>query len=320
MTRQLRVAVVGAGIMGGGMARRLLACGHDVRVFDLSPEALAALERRGASPAESPRDAAVGRDYVLTSLPRDENVRQALGGPDGVIAGLARGALVVETSTVSPATVRELAPAIADAGAAIVDAPVVTSQRSDARPIPDDLGPTPSTGQQAAAAGNLGFFVGGEAADFAQAAPLLDDLGLERHHVGALGSGVLLKLINNAVVGTQVAFLSELMLVARRAGLGLEQAVDVLLSSSAASAVMRTHIARFTVPDTFPTGQFPIDYMIKDLTLALDAADAVGVPCDVVSAALHRFQEAADAGMGQLYNAAVIRSIEARASDLTSAG
>jgi 3-hydroxyisobutyrate dehydrogenase len=310
----MRVGVVGAGIMGGGMARRLLSCGHAVTVFDLRPSSLDPLAAIGAATADSAAEAAAGNEFVITSLPRDADVQAAIGGADGVAVGLGAGALVIETSTVSPQTVVGLADTVRAAGGAIVDAPLVTSQRQDRRPVPDDLGPRPSTGQQAAAAGNLGFFVGGEAADFERAGPLLDVLGLEHHHLGPLGSGLLLKLINNAVVGTEVAFLSELMVVGRRAGLDLEQAVELLQSSSANSAVMRTHIARFTVPDEFPTGQFPIDYMIKDLSLALDAAERMGVSCEVVSTALSRFQRASDAGLGEIYNAAVIRTIEAESA------
>jgi 3-hydroxyisobutyrate dehydrogenase len=315
----MKVGVIGVGVMGGGMARRLLSCGHEVSVYDRSSLALTPFAELGAHVAESPASAATDREYVVTSLPRDTDVRAAISGPGGVVAGLASGALVIDTSTVSPGTVLGLAEHVKRAGGAIVDAPVVTSQRPHSRPVPSGLGPRPSTGQQAAAAGNLGFFVGGDPAAVDRARPLLDVLGLECHHVGPLGAGALVKLVNNAIVGTQVAFLSELMVVARRAGLDLGRVVDILLSSSARSAVLETHIARFTVPDEFPQGQFPVEYMIKDLRLTLDAAMELGVSCEVVSAALGRFEQAAEQGLGGMYNAAVIRSIESRGTG-TAAG
>jgi 3-hydroxyisobutyrate dehydrogenase-like beta-hydroxyacid dehydrogenase len=310
----VKVAIIGAGIMGGGMARRLLREGHEVAVYDKADAAVAALEELGARRTGSPRDAAHDREFVLLSLPRDSNVRDAMRGPDGVIAGISAGTIVIDTSTVSPQTVRELAPEVAAAGGHMLDAPVVTSQLPDRRPIPDDLGDLPSTGQQAAAAGNLGFFIGGDADVAESAAPLFDVLGLEHHRMGDLGAGVVLKLINNAVVGAEVVLLSELMVVARRAGLDLATVVDVLGSSSANSFVLHSHIERYTVPGVFPDGQFPVDYMVKDLQLAVDAAQDEGVDLTVAGAALARFRQASEAGLGAVYNAAVIRSIDPEAS------
>jgi 3-hydroxyisobutyrate dehydrogenase-like beta-hydroxyacid dehydrogenase len=293
------------------MARRLLACGCAVKVFDLDPAVVDGLVKRGASATGSPAEAAAGAGFTLTSLPRDSNVLAAISGPGGLLEGLAPGTVHVETSTISPQTIVELADDIAGAGAAVVDAPVVTSQLRDRhRPIPDDIGGA-SVAQQSATAGNLGFFVGGDRDAFERAEPLLDVLGVDRHHVGPLGTGHLLKLINNAIVGTEVALVSELIVAARRSGLDAGKAVEVLRNSSADSAVLGSHIARYTVPDEFPEGGFPVDYMIKDLRLALQAAAERDVDCKLVATALGRFERAAELGLGGTYNAAVIRAVEA---------
>jgi 3-hydroxyisobutyrate dehydrogenase-like beta-hydroxyacid dehydrogenase len=307
----MRVGVIGVGVMGGGMARRLLDEGHDVCVFDVSEAAVEALVARGATAADTPAQAAADRDFVITSLPRSDDVRAAVAA---LTDGVSEGTIVVETSTVSPAVVVELAPALRAKGADIIDAPVVTSQAAERRPIPADLGPDANIGRESAAAGNLGFLVGGDDDAVARARPLLDVLGLESHHMGPLGAGATVKLINNAIVGTEVVLLSEMMALGRRAGIDLKTLADVLANCSANSVILRTHIRRFTAEDHFPDGLFPVDYMVKDLGLTLDAASEVDLDCRVVEAAHELFKRSSEAGLGGVYNPVVIRTIEGAAA------
>jgi 3-hydroxyisobutyrate dehydrogenase len=204
----------------------------------------------------------------------------------------------------------EMAPVLRERGADIIDAPVVTSQAAERRPIPADLGPAANIGREAAAAGKLGFLVGGTAETVARAKPLLESLGLEHHHMGDLGAGATVKLINNAIVGTEVVLLSEMMALGRRAGIDLKTLADVLINCSANSVVLRTHIRRFTAEDHFPPGLFPVDYMVKDLGLTLDAASEVDLDCSVVEAAHALFRRSSESGLGGIYNPVVIRTIE----------
>jgi 3-hydroxyisobutyrate dehydrogenase len=262
---------------------------------------------RGASATDTPAAAAADRDFVITSLPRSDDVRAAISA---LSEGISEGTIVVETSTVSPSVVVEMAPVLRERGADIIDAPVVTSQAAERRPIPADLGPAANIGREAAAAGNLGFLVGGTAETVARAKPLLESLGLEHHHMGDLGAGATVKLINNAIVGTEVVLLSEMMALGRRAGIDLKTLADVLINCSANSVVLRTHIRRFTAEDHFPPGLFPVDYMVKDLGLTLDAASEVDLDCSVVEAAHALFRRSSESGLGGIYNPVVIRTIE----------
>lgn len=306
----MRVGVVGIGVMGGGMTLRLLASGHEVSVYDLRPEPFLPLVERGALRASSAAEAAEGRQFVITSLPQGEDVRSAITGNKGILAGLASDAVIVETSTVSPEVVLELAPLVREGGADIVDAPVVTSQKTDRRPIPPEAEAVAHYSQRAAIAGNLCFLVGGELKTVEMLAPLFEVLGIEYNHMGPLGTGAALKLIINAILGTELALLSEMMVLARKAGMDLKHVVNVLQGTSANSVPLQNDIAKFTVNDYFPDGLFPVDYMVKDLGLALGMAKQYGARCDVTSIAHGLFMKASRAGYGNVYSPAVIRAIE----------
>lgn len=309
----MRTAVIGVGTMGGGMAHRLAVTGNDVAVYDLDPARFEPLVAAGARAASSPADAAAGAEFVITSLPRDEHVVDAISGAGGVIERLEPDAIVVETSTVSPHTCRSLEPAVRARSAAIVDAPVVTSQKKERREVPPEMAHEEmNIGRRSAVAGNLSFFVGGRPEDLSRLGDLLDILGLEHHHAGPLGAGAALKLINNAIVGTEVALLSELLVLSRLVEIEPARMVEILSQSSANSVILNTHIGGFSVRENFPPGLFPVDYMIKDLGLAQDLAESVGLQLDVVGSARRLFDQAAEAGLGHIYNPVVVKAIEAR--------
>jgi 3-hydroxyisobutyrate dehydrogenase-like beta-hydroxyacid dehydrogenase len=293
------------------MGLRLLGAGYEVRAYDIKPAALKVLLRAGATAATSPADAADGADHIISSLPRAEDVRTAYLGDAGVTAGLREGAVAIETSTVPPGVMNELAGEVAARHAFVVDAPLTPSQNDalEKRPIPPEAAGA-SIGIGSAAAGNLCFFVGGELEAVRRAKPVLDLLGIESHHVGPLGTGKLFKLLHNTINLTNLAVISEVLAVARRSGIDIANMVEVLKTTLADSRMLRSHITNYTVRGNFPLGLFPIEYVIKDLGYALEAAAATGVECSVAAAAMDLFQHAANAGYGGYYNPAVYRYVE----------
>ena len=307
----MRIGFVGTGVIGGGMARRALAAGHDVSVFDLDEKVLVALREAGARPAASACDLAAGSDVVVACLPRAEDVAAAFHGLQGILAGLRRGSLVIDASSTPPAGAEALAAEVDACGARFVDAPLCPSQNRDIvhRPVPAGAA-SMNAGARAAWAGNLCFFVGGSAGDVELARPVLELLGIEWHHVGPVGAGKLVKLLHNAINITALAAISETMVVAKRSGLDVNVVIDALTTSLADSAMLRTQGRDFIAKQHFPRGLFPLHYSLKDLQYAMDCAQAAGVRPTVTAATHALYARAAKTPWGDYYNPAIFRFIE----------
>jgi 3-hydroxyisobutyrate dehydrogenase len=211
-----RIAFIGLGRMGRGMAGRLLAAGHDVAVHNRTPGRDDDLVARGARRATSPADAARDVEAIITMVSDDDASRTVWQGPDGVLAGAPPGALAVECSTLSHDRVADLARTVVAAGLRYVDCPVTG--------LPD-----------AAEAGSLTLLVGADDADLAAARPLLDPLCADLLHFGPVGAGTAYKLIVNLMGAVQIAGAAEGMALAERAGLDLDQVARALATGQAAS-------------------------------------------------------------------------------------
>lgn len=234
----MRVAVLGQGAMGSRMAARLVAAGHAVTVWNRT---------RREGQAETPEAAVAGAELVIASL-REDAAAQAVWGR--VLPEMAAGAVGVETSTLSPAAARGLHQAAEAKGLAFLDAPVVGSRPQ-------------------AEAGQLIFLVGGRAETLARVEPLLLQLGGAVHHAGGMGDGAALKLMVNALFATQLATLAELLGLAQALGLDPARAVGILTQTPVASPAL-TGAAGAMLAGRFAPA-FPIDLVVKDLGLALDA-------------------------------------------------
>ena len=283
-----RVAVLGLGIMGGGMASRLLGMGFPVFVYNRSQEKSIALAKCGALIVESPREAATQAEVVISMVADDHAARQIWLGERGALSGASRGSLLIESSTVSVGWVKELAGLAAERGCEFVDAPVTGT-----RPH--------------AASGELFFMVGGSAAAFEKARGILSVLGREVLHLGPTGSGALVKLINNFVCGVEAAAFAEAMSLVNASGIDREKCVSVLSNSALASPLIKRMLASMAANDFTPN--FPLKLMTKDLGYAIREAADRGVTLQTAGPALAVFQRAAAQGLGDQDFSAVTKSM-----------
>jgi 3-hydroxyisobutyrate dehydrogenase len=284
----MRVAFIGIGTMGRPMATRLLAAGHEVTACDVDPRRAEAL---GTRIAGTPEEAADRADVVITSLPSPEAVEDVVLGPGGIASAAPRGALLLEMSTSPPALARRLAARLEGSLLDVLDAPV-------------------SGGPQGAEAGTLTIMVGGAAATFARAEPLLGVLGRHVVHVGDHGAGQAAKLCNNLVAGATMAALAEACAVAVREGLDPATLYGLLTTSTGDSRVLRTRFPLAGADASHPASRayaplFAVDLIEKDLGLALGLAAEHGVETPVAAAARTAYRAAQEAGHGGLDYSAV---------------
>jgi 3-hydroxyisobutyrate dehydrogenase-like beta-hydroxyacid dehydrogenase len=273
--------------MGGRIARRLLAAGHEVAVWNRTPERMSALVELGAAPAGSPADAARRADAVITMVSDPAALRAVTEGPDGVAAGARASGTVIEMSTVGPAAVSQLADALAG-GAALLDAPVLGSLAE-------------------AASGSLRIFVGGPDSLVERWTPLLSVLG-SPIHVGALGAGAAAKLVANTTLFGVLGVLGEALALADGLELSREAAFEVLAATPVAAQAERRREAIETW--RYPV-RFSLGLAVKDTDLILDAADASGVELRLTRAVRRWLADAADAGADRDYSqvlAEILRS------------
>lgn len=283
-----RISFLGLGIMGAAMARRLLDQGFDLTVWNRNPARASALVARGARLAATPADAARGADAVIAMLADDDASRSVWLGEAGALPAMERGALAIDSSTLTVEWMRELGAAAGARGVGFVDAPVTGSKPQ-------------------AEAGSLNFLVGGDAATVEQARPLFAVMGRGHVHVGASGAGALLKLINNFMCGVQLASLGEALGMAQRSGLDVKLAGEVLASGSPGSPIVRMVMERMVARDYTPN--FLVSLMVKDLTYAMRTFAAEGIDLADARAARERFSEAAAAGYQDQDIAAVVEPL-----------
>jgi 3-hydroxyisobutyrate dehydrogenase len=284
------VAVLGLGIMGGGMATRLLSAGFPLSVYNRSRERTEKFATAGAFVAASPREAATRAEIVISMVADDAASRSVWLGEQGALAGAPAGSLLLESSTLSVDWVRELAAAAAGKKCEFLDAPVTGTKPH-------------------AAAGELFFMVGGSAAGFARARDILSVLGREVLHLGPNGSGALLKLINNFVCGVQAASFAEAMSLIRLSGLDRDKSISVLSNSALASPLIKRMLSAVAADDFTPN--FPLKLMTKDIGYAINEAAKCGLPLQTAAPALEVFKYAVGQGLGDQDFSAVVKGIKA---------
>ena len=255
-----RVAFIGLGNMGGGMAANLAKAGHDVRAFDLSQDALDKAKAAGCLPVASAAEAVDGAEAIVTMLPAGSHVEGVY--PDAVFGRAQPSAILIDCSTIDVATARRVAEAAAAKGLTAVDAPV-------------------SGGIAAANGGTLTFMVGGSAEGFDRAQPYLAQMGKAVIHAGASGSGQAAKMANNMLLGATMIATCEAFRLAERLGLDPQTFYDISSVSSGQSWSMTSYcpvpgVGPETPADRDYQGGFAAALMLKDLRLAMQAADEAG--------------------------------------------
>jgi 3-hydroxyisobutyrate dehydrogenase len=279
----MNVAWIGLGNMGGPMAANLVDAGTPVRGFDLSERAAAAAAERGVEVVGSVAEAVRDADVVFTMLPKGEHVREVLTAPDGVLANIKAGALIVDESTIDIEVARELHETVRKAGARFLDAPV-------------------SGGISGAAAGTLTIMVGGAAADLDEVRPLLEVLGGKVVHAGDAGNGQAAKIVNNMMCGVILGVTCEGAVLSERLGLDPKVFHSIASTSSGDSWVLRTWYPSPGVVESAAVnrdfeGGFSVALLHKDLGLAVNAGESTGTPLPFVTQARDAMASLLDAGL-----------------------
>ena len=251
-----KLGFVGLGVMGGGVARRLLAAGHELHGWNRTPEKAAPLVAEGLVLEESPRAVAEQADVVFTMVTNVPALRAVAEGEDGIIAGLGPGKVWVDMTTAAPAVCRELAERVRETGADMVDAPVSGSV---------------STLEE----GRLSIMVGGNEETFRRVEPILLDIGPKVTRVGDNGQALLLKIAINLSLHVQMVAFCEGLLLAEKDGIDREVALDVMLGSVIASPMLK-YRAPFIL-DMPDEAWFNVNMMQKDMLLALEAGRQLDV-------------------------------------------
>ena len=290
-----KIAFIGLGHMGGGMAPNLAKAGHEVRAFDLVPEAVSHAVEGGCSAAPSAADAVKGAEVVITMLPAAQHVRKVFH--DDVAPNAAKGALLIDCSTIDVASAREVGEGLNRLGFEFVDAPV-------------------SGGIAAAAGGTLTFMVGGSGAAFERARPILEPMAKAVIHAGELGAGQAAKICNNMILGATMAATCEAFVLAKKLGLDLQTFFDISSKASGQSWSMTSYapvpgVGPDTPADHGYEGGFAAALMLKDLKLADEAAHQVGAFTPMGAKAEELYQRFVDGGSGNKDFSGLINMIEA---------
>jgi 3-hydroxyisobutyrate dehydrogenase-like beta-hydroxyacid dehydrogenase len=275
----VNVAVVGTGRMGAAMVRRLRAAGVPVVAYNRSRDkAEAVAERHGAYVAATARDAVAEADVVIVSLADDAAVRSAYAGDDGLLAGARWGLVVCDTSTVAPATARELASQVAERGGSLLDSPV-----SGSVPLVER--------------GELTVMVGGDAVALEIARPVLDELAKAVFHLGDVGAGATIKLVVNSVIFALNAAVSESLVLAEQAGLDRTATYDVLAASAVGAPFVHYKRDAFLRPDDTPVA-FSLELVAKDQRLIAALAESVSASMPQARSTRDLVAAAVAAGLG----------------------
>ena len=287
-------AFIGLGHMGGGMAPNLAKAGHEVRAFDLVPEAVEKAAAAGCSAASSTAEAVKDADVVITMLPAAKHVRAVF--ENDIAPNAKQGALLIDCSTIDVTSAREVGEAMKARGFDFVDAPV-------------------SGGIAAAAAGTLALMVGGTDEQFERARPFLEPMAKAVIHAGQLGAGQAAKICNNMILGATMVATCEAFVLAQKLGLDPQVFFDISSKASGQSWSMTSYapvpgVGPETPADHDYEGGFAAALMLKDLKLAADAAQSVGAYTPMGAEAEELFQRFVDRGGGNKDFSGIIKMID----------
>ena len=287
-----KIAFVGLGIMGKPMSKNLLKAGHSVVVFDVAPAPVADVVSAGATAAKSAKEAASQADVIITMLPDGPEVEAAVLGPGGILEGAAKGATVVDMSSISPVVAQKVGAACAAKGVEFQDAPV-------------------SGGEPKAIEGTLAIMVGGDTKAFEKIEPIMKNMGASVTLTGPVGAGNVTKLANQIMVACNIAAMGEALTLATKAGLDPEVVFNAVKGGLAGSNVLNAK-APMVISRNFQPG-FRIALHQKDLRNALLAAESMKVSLPLTSVVQNMLMALMNNGKGSLDHSAIVTIVETMA-------
>ena len=284
-----RIAYLGLGIMGSGMATNLLKAGNQVTVWNRSPESCKPLVEKGATQAQTPAQAVENADVIMYCLANDNVVEEVVFGAEGILVNVRSGQIAIDMTTVHPDTSRREAAAYAKKHVEFLDAPVFGSKNESA-------------------AGGLWIVVGGKRDVFEQVKPILEPLSETIHYLGDTGKGASMKLIGNSIVATQIEALGEAMILATKAGLNPKDVLDVLHVVDFRSPIF-DGIGKTLVERDF-TPSFALKHMLKDANLIARFAQDLNSPMPAAALVRETIKAAVNQGWGEENASALIKALE----------
>lgn len=288
MTKET-IGFIGMGIMGRGMTKNLLNAGFDVTVWNRTASRMAPLVEAGAKAGSSPADIASQCDIIITCVSDTPDVEAVILGEKGVMEGAKAGSLVIDMSTISPQATRKMAEKLYEKGVHMLDAPI-------------------SGGSEGAEKGTLSIMVGGDAAQVERAMPVFQAMGKTITHVGDHGAGQTVKLVNQILVVVNMLAVSEALVFAQAGGLDLDKTLSAVTGGAAGSWMLSMRGPQVVQRDWRPG--FTIDLQQKDLRLALEAAEQMGVPAIATSLVSNLYRTLQSQGLGSEGNHALVKALE----------
>ena len=284
-----KVGFIGLGSMGKAMATNIARAGYPLTVFDIRKEPLAEMEKLGARVAKSAREVGEESDTVIVMVLDFQQVKTAVLPPEGALGGMRKGTTLIITSTITPQDVTEMESVAREHGISVIDSPV-------------------SGGRLRAEDASLALMVGGEAAVVKENEDILKAMGSNVFHVGKVGQGQAMKIINQIMVSANIVSVAEAMVMAEKLGINLQTVYDVITKSSGTSEVLQrmgpSMIARDFVP------KVTVDILIKDTGIIMDTVRALEIPLPVSSTVYQVYRMARGRGLGQKDAISVFQLLE----------
>lgn len=251
------IGVIGVGTMGQGMAKTLIREGHMVVVFDVSKDAVNRIVKLGGSRADSIRHIAAECEYVITSLPMPETVKDVVAGPDGLLSAASKDLIIIDTSTIDPVTARDIENLSAEKGVAFLDSPV-------------------SGGPQASADGKLTIIVSGNEEAFKKAEIVYNNLAQKVYYVGTSGQAQTIKLCHNALCAIISIALGEIFVTADKAGIDIAMITDIIMNSAGQNKILEVNQSSYVSGD-HSKAMFGLGLMKKDVELYTSTIKSMGL-------------------------------------------
>jgi 2-hydroxymethylglutarate dehydrogenase len=286
-----KVGFIGLGAMGVHMAGNLVKAGYPLVVYDLNPKPVEELVSSGARKTGSSADAAAGVEVVITMLPADDEVKAVYLGLGGVLEGASPGTVLIDMSSIAPHTSKFVAAEAGKKGLKFLDAPV-------------------SGGTVGAQKATLTIMVGGEKALLDEHREILQTMGKTIYHVGDVGMGETVKMVNQMLVGINLAGIVEALVVGTKLGVAPETLYKIIRASSGNSFMLDSRVPKFIFPGNFTQPGFAVDLLRKDMGLALESAKVNKVPLHVTSQAYQYYTRATAEGLGKKDMSIIVELLE----------